>query len=235
MKLSPLSSQPLTPPTTPQGPKIKASRLEEQGFSSLAIRPCIPQLPVWHVAFRSTLPPRRDVLLKQRVQHWPFKLDTRNGERWTAYHERLSRWQARQTSQIPPKLRIVYDVLKGDVIGEKLACLIGILSDSAVHFTPEYLSSLDFQERSHGTVVFSDYLEADEDQIAQDVKMLAAVHLLILKTIDKCCGGICGTSQRFPVALLRLSEAARGLYANYPFTLRPEFEVEFETQPGLAG
>jgi hypothetical protein len=160
-----------------------------------------------------------------------IKLDRQNGERWTAYEERLSRWQARQTNQRPLKLRIDYDVLRGDVLAEKLACFIGILSDAAVHFTPEFLLRLDFQERKHGTVMFSEYLEADEGQIAQDVKMLAAVHLLILKTIDRCCDGGFGASQQFPMALQNIAQAARGLYEEYPFTLRPELEAELQTQP----
>ena len=86
-----------------------------------------------------------------------IKLNDKNAERWRAYRERLSRWKARHANERPPKLRIDYAVLSGHVLAEKLACFIGILSDAAVHFTPEFLSRLDFQERKHGTQLFSQY------------------------------------------------------------------------------
>lgn len=159
------------------------------------------------------------------------KLDGRNAERWTAYEGRLSRWQARQTDQTPPKLRIDYDVLKGDVLAEKLATFIGILSDSAVHFTPEFFSRLDFQERKHGGEVFLDYLEAGEDQAALELKMFAATHLLILRTIARCFGGGSGVPRHVPMALYDLAEAARGLYKKYPSTLRQECEAELQIHP----
>ena len=74
-----------------------------------------------------------------------IKLDGKNAERWEAFEERLARWNARQGDDKPPRLRIEYDALQGDALAEKLAVLIGILSDGAVHFTPEYLSRLHFQ------------------------------------------------------------------------------------------
>jgi hypothetical protein len=164
-----------------------------------------------------------------------IKLDRQNGEKWMAYEERMSRWQARQADQRPPKLRIDYDVLRGDVLADKLATFIGILSDAAVHFTPEFFSRLDFQERKHSSEVFSEYLEADEHQIAQELKMLSAAHLLILKTIARCFGDSLNGPQQLPIALRGIAEAARGLYEKYPFTLRPEVEAELQIQPEPAG
>ncbi|MFN0168680.1 MAG: hypothetical protein ACKV22_19830 [Bryobacteraceae bacterium] len=140
----------------------------------------------------------------------------------------MSRWQARQTEQRPPKLKIDYDVLKGDALAEKLACFIGILSDAAVHFTPEFLSRLDFQEGKHGTAIISKYLEADDHQLALDLKMLASVHLLILKTIDRCCDGGLSGSNEFRPALQDIARTARLLYDKYPFMHRPELEKELQ-------
>ena len=51
-----------------------------------------------------------------------IKLDRKNGERWIAYGERLSRWHARRTNEKPPKLKIDYAVLNDDVLAEKLDC-----------------------------------------------------------------------------------------------------------------
>ena len=35
-------------------------------------------------------------------------------------------------------MEIDYVVVNGDVMAEKLACFLGMLSDAAVHFTPEF-------------------------------------------------------------------------------------------------
>jgi hypothetical protein len=73
------------------------------------------------------------------------------------------------------RLDLRYEVLDRDDMGKQLASLVGILSDAAVHFTPEVLLQLDFQERELGTKVFSEYLEADDTEIARHLTMLAAV------------------------------------------------------------
>jgi hypothetical protein len=160
-----------------------------------------------------------------------IKLDAKNAERWAAFEERLSRWEARQEDQKPPKLKIEYEALKGDSLAEKLATFIGMLSDGAVHFTPEFFSRLDFQNRNHGTHIFSDYLEADDQQIAGDIKMLGAVHLLILKTLDTVTDGGLSMSREFPLALQEIATAARAVYERYPFKVRAEFEEELKLEP----
>ena len=156
-----------------------------------------------------------------------IKLDLKNSEKWLAYEERLLRWKTRRTNEKPPKLKIDYAAVNGDFAAEKLACFIGMLSDAAVHFTPEFLSHLDFQDRKHGTELFSDYLEDDERTIAHHLKQLAAVHLLILKTLDRCCDGGLSVSPKFPMALQNIAHTVGGLYREYPVTLRPELEAEF--------
>lgn len=84
-----------------------------------------------------------------------IKINPQNADKWIAYEERLDRWKARQADQKPPKLDVKYEALKGDPLAEKLARSIGNLSDAAVHFTPEFLSSLIFKERNHGNELFS--------------------------------------------------------------------------------
>jgi hypothetical protein len=157
-----------------------------------------------------------------------IKIDRKNAVRWTAFEERLSRWDARKEDEKPPKLKIEYEALNGDALAEKLATFIGILSDGAVHFTPEFLSRIDFQNRNHGAQVFSDYLEADDQKIAGDIKILGVVHLLILKTLDRVCDGGLSMSHEFPIAIQEIAAAAKEVYQRYPFRVRPEFDDELE-------
>jgi hypothetical protein len=153
-----------------------------------------------------------------------IKLDRMNGDRWIAFDDRISRWRSRDKGERPPKLKINYEVLVGDEMGEQLANLIGILSDAAVHFTPEFLSRLDFENRASGTMVFSQYLEIDEQALADHVKAFAAVHLLILKALDRCCDGGLSSVHGFSASMKCIVTAAGGLYQKYPSRLAPELE-----------
>jgi hypothetical protein len=155
-----------------------------------------------------------------------IKLDRTNGERWIAYEDRMSRWRTRDMGEKPPNLKIKYDVLIDDEMGKQLACIFGILSDAAVHFTPEFLSRLDFKERDSGTMLFSEYLETDEQEIAHHLKMFAAVHLLILKALDRCCDGGFSAAPSFCASMEFIVTAARALYEKYPRTLDPELEKQ---------
>ncbi len=145
-----------------------------------------------------------------------IKLDPKNAERWTAFEVRMARWQSHRANEKLPKLKIEFKVLEGDPLAEELQQEMGMLSDGAVHFTPEYLSRLDFQERKRGTEIHSEYLETDDREIAGDLKMLAAVHLLILKALDRCAGGGLSRSPGFVEGLREIVETAKVLFERYP-------------------
>jgi hypothetical protein len=156
-----------------------------------------------------------------------IKLDPKNGERWTAYEDRMARWSARDDDQKPPQLKkIKYDVLENDAMAAELLRFIGSLSDGAVHFTPEFFSRLDFQSPNDRKHMFSEYLETDEQEIAHHLKVLAAVHVLILKTLDRCCDHGFTANSAFPVAVDNICAAAMLLYRKYPNPLRPQLEGE---------
>ncbi len=136
----------------------------------------------------------------------------------------MERHRARRSGDKPPALKIKYEVLDEDVMGKDLGKLMGVLSDSAVHFTPEFSSHLDFQERDDGKAIYSEYLEADDHEIAQHMRMLAAVHLLILRALDRCCDGGFSATPGFSAALEKIAATALGIYAKYPYSLGPELE-----------
>jgi hypothetical protein len=160
-----------------------------------------------------------------------MKLDPENGARWLAHEERMERHRARKNNEKPPSLKIKYGVLDGDEDGMQLGTLVGILSDGAVHFTPEFYSYLDFQEQDNRTMMFSEYLEDDDEEIARHLRMLGAVHLLILKTLDRCCDHGFRATEGFASAIEKIVEAARALFAKYPYQLRPELEEQLAGLP----
>ena len=151
-----------------------------------------------------------------------IKLDPKNADRWISFEKRMHRWRLRQNYEKPPSLAIKYEALNGDPLAEALQQESGMLSDGAVHFTPEYLSRLDFQERKRGTEIHSEYLESDDKEIARDLKMLAAVHLLILQAFDRCAGGGLSRSPEFVEGLRDIAETAKVLFDRYPVPVEPK-------------
>lgn len=164
-----------------------------------------------------------------------IKLDRENADRWLAVEERMARYRAREKDEKPPSLKIKYGVLDTDGMGKQLGTLVGLLSDSAVHFTPEFFSRLDFQQPNDGKIMFSEYLEIDDEEISHHLRMLGAVHLLILKTLDRCCDEGFSATPGFSAALDKIGTAALAIYAKYPYTLGLELEQQLgaSTQPAL--
>ena len=150
-----------------------------------------------------------------------IKLDPKNAEKWIAFEVRMARWQSHRANEKLPKLEIKFKALDGDPLAESLQQQMGILSDGAVHFTPEYLSRLDFQERKRGTEIYSEYLESDDREIALAHKMLATVHLRILQAFDRCAGGGLSRCPGFDEGLREIGKAVGVLLELYPVPAEP--------------
>ena len=74
-------------------------------------------------------------------------------------------------------------------MAEELDRWCGILSDSFVHFTPEFYASLDWSMKTSidgGGEVFLNYFQRDKREIDRHYMMLAAAHTSILKVFDRC-------------------------------------------------
>ncbi len=111
-----------------------------------------------------------------------IKLDPMNKERWAAYEQRLKRWQAREAGRRPPKLpkplKVAHPLLND------LMQTWGILSDAAVHLTPEYLDSLRWEPR--GERVFLHYFTDEQRTIELEIVTLVGSHVQILRAFDWC-------------------------------------------------
>jgi hypothetical protein len=136
-----------------------------------------------------------------------IKLDPANAEKWAAFEGRMARWDARDEKQKAPKLTINFNALKGDPLGDEAALQMGILSDIAVHFTPEYLSNVDFTVVDGGSQLYSDYIEDDDAEIARYLRSLVAVHMTILKIFDRCTDGAFLKNPAYRLAMAALQES----------------------------
>src|SRR5262249_46821856 len=67
-----------------------------------------------------------------------IKHDKANLERWIAFEKRMSRWPQRTEGKTPQPFRPELTYPPQNAICEQLGRLVGMLSDGAAHFTPEF-------------------------------------------------------------------------------------------------
>lgn len=153
--------------------------------------------------------------------------DPENLQKWTAFQERLARWEIRMDGGKPPSLKIQYSVLEANKLEQKMATLIGILSDASVHFTPEFSSRLNYKHDQSGKFIYLEFLEERVDEQAREIKLLSAIHLTILRAFDQCCGGALARSSGCREAMQDIEVIASKLGEKYPFRVEPELERKF--------
>jgi hypothetical protein len=153
--------------------------------------------------------------------------DPENLQKWTAFQARLARWEIRQDGGKPPSLKIQYSVLEANKLGQKMATLIGILSDASVHFTPEFISQLNYKHDQSGKSIYLEFLEERVDEQARAIKLLSAIHFTILRAFDQCCGGALARSRGCREAMQDIEVMASELWDKYPFKVEPELERKF--------
>jgi hypothetical protein len=119
-----------------------------------------------------------------------FKHDPANIERWLAVEQRTKRWRRRLANEAPDRdglrLGIKYPT---DAISEQLGKLLGMLSDSAVHFTPEFLDRQSWGKDDQGGETIElrlGYFTEDHPSVEAGLSHLAADHFLCLKPFDVC-------------------------------------------------
>jgi hypothetical protein len=118
-----------------------------------------------------------------------LKADPENAKRWVAAEARQQRWQERHEGKRPSRvLNIQYKNLPQNQHLDRLNRLFGILSDSKVHFTPEYFGMQDWRIELHGEKgsLFHSYFDGDKRSIDSAFLLLNSVHLLVLRVFDDC-------------------------------------------------
>jgi len=115
------------------------------------------------------------------------KRNPKNTEVWAAYEQRMERWKARNRGEKPKPLTPKLDLPHNHPILSELEKQLGILSDSAIHFTPEYFGS---QHWVHGdSRIELRYFVSDQRTIECNLVTLIGIHANILRIFDECLNG----------------------------------------------
>jgi hypothetical protein len=147
------------------------------------------------------------------------RLNDKNTEAWLSYEERNERWIRRQSNEKPKTFHVHFDDMKGDEFSEALDRYIGMLSDSYVHFTPEFYSTLCWEVTVHesgdGGQIFLNYFQSDTRELERHFLLLMAVHGKILQAFDRCLQGHLYSQPMFKAAADHLWRTAKILNDDY--------------------
>jgi len=117
------------------------------------------------------------------------KFNEDNLAKWQSYEKRQARWDARLEGDKPPYLPpIKYDLPVEHPILNELNKELGILSDSYVHFTPEYFASLNWKDdlKSEPPTVNLSYFISEQRVLEREFILLTGSHVKIIRLIDEC-------------------------------------------------
>lgn len=117
------------------------------------------------------------------------KTNPKQAKEWIESRERLQRWADRlegkkpknlnrKPFEIDPNIEPTIDQLKGH---------LAALSDSTVHFTPEFLSTLAWDNRVAS--MYLNYFTKEQSELQRVIVFTSATHLIILQVMDWCFDG----------------------------------------------
>ncbi len=148
-----------------------------------------------------------------------IKLNNVNAVNWLRYEDRKKRWDARLSKEKPKFLKITYENLKGDPLIDQIDELIAVLSDSSVHFTPEFYDALDWEAHGNadgvGMQIFLNYFQPDDREIERHYLQLASAHGLIWKAFDRCLDGRLTSDDEVRANLAKFWKTAEELRDDY--------------------
>ncbi len=130
------------------------------------------------------------------------KINDENAEKWAAYEKREARWKARLAGEKPRSLPpIKLDLPIKHQVLEELEREIGILSDTYVHFTPEFYSSQNWKDEddvdSDKFIVFLSYFTTDQKTLKRELILLAENHVRMFSIFDECLNYTFSRSERW--------------------------------------
>jgi hypothetical protein len=120
------------------------------------------------------------------------KHDPENFQRWAAADERMERWNARMEGRKAEHLTISMRHPKGHPTVDWLATQLGVLSDTDVHLTPEFLLSRTWETKDAeaGKMLLKlQYFEPKRRELEDSLNVLAGTHGIILNAFDECFDG----------------------------------------------
>ena len=116
------------------------------------------------------------------------KTNPDKAKEWVAFDERMQRWADRQEGKKPKSLWINLGEVDPEIkpVIDDLMQTLGILSDAAVHFTPEYFVELSWEKREDS--MYLNYFTKEQRVLEREIVQTSGTHLLILEVIDWCLG-----------------------------------------------
>jgi hypothetical protein len=117
------------------------------------------------------------------------KADPTNLQEWKSMERRKERWQARLKQEKPKSFAPSFRNISLEPLYEELQSLIAILSDFAVHFTPEHLLSYEWGEGPGPDGSTDRSFGVDGDRVPKEFLMLVGHHRLIHHVFDRCLNG----------------------------------------------
>jgi len=121
------------------------------------------------------------------------KSNPENAVKWAAYEKRMEGWQARATSEHPPPVSPKLELPRSHPILAELQKQLGTLSDTSVHFAPEYFGSRSWI-RSEGRIQRR-YFTSDQRTIECHFMTLVGIHANVLRIFDECLDGALFSNQ----------------------------------------
>ncbi len=143
-----------------------------------------------------------------------------NAIKWAAYEQRMERWQARDRGEKPKPLSPKLDLPRDHPILTELDKQVGILSDSSVHFTPEYFGSQHWI-RSEARIELR-YFTSDQGTIEVNLITLIGIHANTLRLFNECLDGSFIADDQWKQAWQQLEANGKPLAEPYKPTDRPD-------------
>lgn len=139
------------------------------------------------------------------------KEDPKSAEEWVAYQQRAARWLARQRGQKPKPLKVNLKV--SHPLVNELMSDYGILSDAAVHFTPEHLASLGWEQRPN--MLFLNYFIGEQRTMEREIILLVGIHARILRILSHCLDNVFSKDAEWSRLMADLETTARPYAAKF--------------------
>ena len=120
------------------------------------------------------------------------KYKMENLEKWRSYEQRMLRWKEREEGKKPKPFFPSLNFPPGHALLKDLERDIGMLSDSYVHFTPEYLGSQNWKKEKDAELVTIklNYFTSDQKTIEREFILLVGTHIKILRIFDECLDSV---------------------------------------------
>lgn len=118
-----------------------------------------------------------------------LKFKPQNFEKWLDYEKRMKRWEAREKgTRLPPYSTPKINLPENHIVLNEFNTFLGVLSDSYVHFTPEFDESQNWRVTSEGESVFFylNYFISDQRIIERELILLADAHGYIILIFNEC-------------------------------------------------